>query len=444
MPWRNAVLNKFSWAAVVGSSLAVSALSLAGQQAIPDGPRPNVIPQAANVAPGKGVTASSSAMPDDNGGVVPTSTLPSNAQKNEVPEANEPPPDIKPELGPGGRITTLNVNVNFVQIPFTVKDKDGKLVPAVDWREVRVYENGVRQQMRMFTSDPSPVDVAFVIDQSLPFDVMKRVNDALGAMQGAFSPYDTIAVFTYNNSPRIVTDYTAAQSTRAIAAIERSKSTGREAYLASPMGPLSQTTNINGHQFDPNTAPVRNSASTFQAPPKESHPLNDAIFYAAQTLAKRPDHETRRRIIYVVSDGKDYGSKATFKDNIHYLQTNKIAVYSTVVGDSATPYVGWLDKFHIPYTMRENILPRYASQTGGEAVSQWSRKGIEESFAKVGEDVRLQYTVGYYSHEPVTDGKYRTVEVRVLRPDLDVIAKKGYYPMPENVMRSGSTTGAKR
>lgn len=424
---------KLGWVAVLAAGMITQG-SWAQQQAIPDSPRPNVIPGTAGVTPGKGVTTSTSTPADDNGGVVPQSSLPS-APKNDIDGAPDPTPDIKPELGPGGRVSTIRANVNFVQIPFTVKDKSGKLVPALDWREVRVYENGIRKQMRLFTSDPYPLSVAFVIDQSVPFDVMKRVNDALGALPGAFTPYDEMAVFTYNNGVKMATEYTGSQSNRAIAAIERSKSTGREAYLGSPMGPLSCTTCINGHQFDPNTAAVRNSASTFQAPPKEQHPLNDAIWAAAQSLAKRPD--SRRRIIYVVSDGKEYGSTVKFKDVVRFCQTNKIAVYSTVVGESATPYVGWLDKFHIPYTMRENILPQYAANTGGEAVSQWSRKGIEESFGKVAEDVRLQYTVGYYSNEPITDGKFRTVEVKVLRPDLDVIAKKGYYPTPENTMRSG-------
>lgn len=437
---------KLGLAAVLATGLAAGLVTVAGaqagqQQAIPDGPRPNVIPEAAGVTPGKGITTSTSNAPIDdggNGGVIPTSSLPGSQQKNEVPEADQAAPDLKAELGPGGRVQTLNVGVNFVQIPFTVKDKSGKLVPAIDWREIRVYENGIRQQMRYFSSDPFPLSIAFVVDQSLPFDVMQRVNDALGAVQGAFTPYDEMAVFTYNNSTKMVTEYTGAQSNRAIAAIERAKGSGRDAYLASPMGPLSQTTNINGHQFDPNTAPVRNSASTFQAPPKEQHPLNDAIFEAAKSLAKRPGD--RRRIIYVVSDGKEYGSKVKFKDVVQFLQTNKIAIYSTVVGDSATPYVGWLDKFHIPYTMRENVLPQYAAATGGEAVSQWSRKGIEESFGKVAEDVRLQYTVGYYSHEVITDGKFRTVEVRVTRPDLNIVAKKGYYPTAENMMRTGGST----
>ena len=430
---------KVGFAAAGVLAVIVVSAGLAGAQALPDSPRPQTIPNLGSVAPGKGSTASTSATaPDDGNGPAPTATLPSSTPLADTPSAgNDPAPDIKPELGPGGRVATIQANVNFVQVPFTVKDKSGALVPALDWREVRIFENGTRKQARLFSSDPYPLSVAFVIDQSLPFNVMDRVNVALGALQGAFTPYDEMAIFTYNNGPTMRTDYTGAQSSRITAVIQQSKGTGREAQLYTPDGPLSQTTNINGKQFDPNTSPVRNSASTFQNPSKETHTLNDAIFMAAQSLAKRPIG--RRRIIYVISDGKEYGSKTTLKENVHFMQTNQIALYATVVGESSTPYVGFLDHYHIPFTMRENILPQYASQTGGESILGFRQKDIESSFAKIAEDVRVQYTVGYYSNEPITDGKFRTVEVQVLRPGLDVIAKKGYYPMPESVMRTGST-----
>lgn len=412
-------------------------------QAIPDTPRPQTLPNAASITPGKGAPSTSGAPVDDGfNGAAPASALPTSNASSDLPAINEAAPDIKAELGPGGRVQTIRANVNFVQIPFTVKDRSGALVPALDWREVQIFENGLRKHMTFWTSDPFPLSVAFVIDQSLPFDIMGRVNTALGALQGAFTPYDEMAIFTYNNNPVMRTDYTGAQSPRINAVIAQSKTSGREVYLGNPGGPLSQTTNINGKgSFDPNTAPVRNSASTFQTPAKETHTLNDAIFMAAQSLAKRP--VDRRRIVYVISDGKEYGSKAKFKDNIRYMQTNKIAVYATVVGDSATPYIGFLDRYHIPFTMRENILPQYTAQTGGEAVSEFRQKGIEQSFAKIAEDVRVQYTAGYYSNEPLTDSKFRTVEVKVLRPGLDVIAKRGYYPTPENVMRTGSSTNSK-
>jgi VWFA-related protein len=78
--------------------------------------------------------------------------------------------------------------------------------------------------------------------------------------------------------------------------------------------------------------------------------------------------------------------------------------------------------------MRDNILPVYTKATGGEFYADYRTRGIEESFAKITADLRNQYTVWYNSREPMIDGKFRRVEVRVLRPNLQVIAKDGYYP----------------
>ena len=111
-----------------------------------------------------------------------------------------------------------------------------------------------------------------------------------------------------------------------------------------------------------------------------------------------------------------------------YLKTNKIAVYGTLVGSSALPVTGFLDRMHLPLTMRDNILPAYAKSTGGNFDGEFRQKGIEMSFAKIATEVRTQYTIGYYTHEPFIDGKYRQVEVKVLRPNLTVISKPGYWP----------------
>jgi VWFA-related protein len=176
-------------------------------------------------------------------------------------------------------------------------------------------------------------------------------------------------------------------------------------------------------------------------PPKEVHTLNDAILEAGKSLSRAG--KGRRRIIYVISDGKEYGSQARFKDVVQYLQTNKIAVWATLVGDSSLPVVGFLDHIRLPFTMRDNILPSYAALTGGSIDAEFRQKGIEQSFAKIFEQARTQYTLGFYSHEPFIDGKFRAVEVQVLRPDLTVVAKKGYYPTaqdtrPPNLVSSPS------
>jgi len=399
------------------------------QQAIPDAPKPQQLPPLDAIAPGKGTPeGETSSTPDSE---APPSSLPQTAAEK---AAQGPAPEV-PKAGEGPEAFTLHVQTNFVEVPFAVKDSKGRLVPGLTWRDVRVYENGLRQQMALFTVDPFPLSVALVIDQSMTYDNMAKVNNALAALQGAFAPYDEVAVFTYNNGPRMQTDFTAAQSARLGAVLERSKSTGREGAMAYTSGPLSQNINLNnGAQsyIDPNTnATHGTSLSNTLNVPKEVHTLNDAILAAATHLSKtRPG---RRRIVYVISDGKEAGSTASFKEVVKYLQTNKIAVYATLVGNSTLPVVGFLDRIHLPLTMRDNILPAYAAETGGNVDGEFRQKGIEQSFARIAEEVRTQYTVGYYTHEPFIDGKYRSIEVKVMRPNLTVIAKKGYYPTAQDV-----------
>jgi VWFA-related protein len=407
--------------ALAGMLLSQQAVSQ--QQSIPDAPKPQALPSLGNVAPGKGTTLTSNGdTTPANGQNAPQSQLP--AQPATHPDDGPPPEVAAP--GQGAKMFTLaGPTVNFVQVPFTVKDSKGQQVPALTWRDVRVYENGLRQQVSLFTSDPFPLSVALVIDQSVTFDTMEKINNALAALQGAFTPYDQVAVFTYNNGPQMRTDFTAAQSARLAAVLEQSKGTGREPAMGLG-GPLAQTTNINNEQFDPNTAPIRNSnGMTFNAP-REVHTLNDAILAAAVATTK--SGRGRRRIVYVISDGKEYGSEAKQKDVIKYLQTHEIAVYATVVGETALPGMGWMDKFHLPLQMRDDVLPQYVAATGGQIDPEFRTGGIERSFAKITEEVRTQYTIGYYTHEPFIDGKYRKVEVRVLRPNLSVIAKDGYWP----------------
>ena len=133
-------------------------------------------------------------------------------------------------------------------------------------------------------------------------------------------------------------------------------------------------------------------------------------------------------MIYVISNGNEYGSEAKTKDVIRYLQANRIQVDVTLVGESSLPVVGFIDRFHLPLTMRDDVLTAYWQATGGVVDSEFRTREIEKSFAKITAEVRNQYTLGYYSQEPSIDGKFRQVEVKVLRPNLDIIAPKEYWP----------------
>lgn len=362
-----------------------------------------------------------------------TTVAPPAQKPGAAPQQQETPPEeIKnaEQLG-----TIIHTYTTFVNVPVTVKDSKGKLVAGLTWRDFKVYENGNYEPLRFFSVSAMPLSIVFVIDQSVTRDVMQRVNDSLGAIQGALTPYDEVSIFTYaNGSHNWSNGFTGAQSARVPFVLSMAKASGTEEAVPVNSGPFGGcSVTKNGFCVDPNVQQGRSvgSSTGVITIPKEIHTLNDAILAAAKELTSRPVE--RRRIIYVISDGKEYGSKATYKDVLRYLQRNQIAVYGTLVGDSARWGEGYLSRFHLPFTMYDNRLVSYVLQTGGSLDSERSLNGIEKSYQAIAEEARNQYTLGYYTHEPAFDGKFRSIDVRVLRPGLDVVAKKGYYPSAEQL-----------
>jgi VWFA-related protein len=401
------------------------------QPAVPDAPAPQPTPPLA------GATGVTGPITPGQGSAEPIDGSSSSSAAEPAAAAPPPPPDnfqnAPPEMPAAGQGTdalgkVIHLNVNFVEVPVTVKDSKGHQVPGLTWRDFKIFENGERENMGFFSADAAPLSVAFVIDQSLTSDVMARVNDSLAAIQGALTSYDEIAVFSYSHGSQERTGFTGAQSARVPAVLALTKEAGTEEILPVNSGPLAGCpVSKNGDCVDPNIQPGRSAGnSTFITIPKEIHTLNDAILAAAKELSTRP--RERRRIIYVVSDGKEAGSKATYKEVLQYLETNNITVYGTLVGDSARWGEGYMSRFHLPFTMYDNRLAGYIFATGGTLESERGVNGIENSYAEIAETARTQYTLGYYSHEPVIDGKYRKIEVRVERPGMDVTAKQGYYP----------------
>lgn len=433
-------LTALALAALLGSGSVLDTAALAQQQqqpTVPDAPKPQgPVPLrdvTGPITPGIGAGAAPAAT-----GSSSSTTTPQQPVRPPAPPPKDTIQTAPPEMPPAGEGyektgTIIRLNVNFVEVPVTVKDSHGNLVAGLTYRDFRVYENDVREPLRLFTVDPFPLSIAFVIDQSLTSDVMAKVNDSLDAIQGALTPYDEVAVFTYNNGAQERTGFTGAQSARLPAVLALTKSTGSEEMIPYNSGPMAGcNVHVNGNCADPNIQPGRSvGAGPFITIPKEIHTLNDAILFAAKELSARP--KGRRRLIYVVSDGKEYGSRATYRDVLRYVQTNQIAVYGTLVGDSARWGEGFVSRIHLPFSMYDNLLAKYTFATGGTLDAERGVNGIEKSYAKIAEEARTQYTLGYLSHQPVIDGKFRKIDVRVDRPGLEVIAKSGYYPNAEDM-----------
>ncbi len=410
------------------------------QQSIPDAPKPQpALPNLRSVAPGRGTDSSSGDTQTPDASVAPVAPVATQTPAAQGAGAGASDVYVPLPGQAGEAIKTLRVNVDAVDVSFTVKDSKNRLVPGLEPRDIQVYENGLLQHIQVFINQSRPLSVVFVVDQSMNQEDMDRVNASLGAVQDAFSKYDEVAVLAYNKSPKLITDFTGAQSPRLAQAVERAKGAGREELLAGSLGgPMAQTTVVNNQNFDPNTAAVRGHSGMQLNPPREVHPLDDAILAAANMLRSRPlDY---RRVIYVISNGNEYGSQAKRAQVLKILQTDNIEVDGTLVGTSGVPVLGLLDRVHLPFMMRDNVLPVYAHQTGGNLDSEFRIASIEKSFARVAEEARAKYTVGYTTHEPFLDGKYRKLEIKVLHygPDLTIISPPGYYPRPRDMTRHPS------
>ena len=217
----------------------------------------------------------------------------------------------------------ITVNTNQVVVPVMVKDDSGRLVNGLLSRDFSVFEDGKKQNLNFFTTDPFALSAAVLFDTGMPDVAMQKVIQTFSALQGAFSEFDEVSLYTYSTSVSRVTDF-AAVGRRLQAALDSLKMvTGRNngpPVTSGPMGP--QGPMVNGR-------PIEGGAPRVTNPPRESHVLNDAIVAAALELRKRD--RTRRKVIFIVSDGREYGSNASYSDTLKVLLSSGVQVYGVAL-----------------------------------------------------------------------------------------------------------------
>src|SRR5271157_1009352 len=420
--------------------LTMAAPFAAGQQQLPDAPKPQ------NNAP----APTPEALPDVTTPVPGLSDADTANKANPQPAANTRSGDDQSQAAPGSNpqapppgsqgiktvpatkgsnapgndfdeLYKLSVNVNFISIPVTVKDPEGKMVDGLLAQDFSVYEDNVRQNITFFTSDPFPLSAAVVIDLGISDTTLKKIAATYSALDGSFGPFDKVAVFTFGNSVQKQSDFGNPQ--RLQLALQRIRDLqGRNPGSPVVGGPFGSPPSNNGKPVDPGVLPLPS-----QTPARESRVLNDAILTAAGELAHQP--RENRKIIFVISSGYEYGSRASFAQVLKVLLTNGIALYAVGVEPAAIPGMSKLDKLHIPGQGYTDILPKYANATGGDVIDSFSRESIESAYQTITAQARNQYTLGYTTPQRASSS-YRDIEVRVKRPGLLVTARHGYYPLP--------------
>ena len=331
------------------------------------------------------------------------------------------PPRSQTRSGAEDELYKIVSNVNQVVVPVLVKDDSGRLINGLLPKDFSVYEDGVKQKLNFFSSDPLPLSAAVILDLGMPDTAVQKVNRTFPALEGAFSQFDEVSIYTYSSTVSKAKDFAAAGQSLTAVLNELKTKRGRNSgppVLGGPLGPQGPV--VNGRPLDP-------SSPTVITPPRESHVMNDAIVKAAMDLSKRA--RARRKIIFVISDGREYGSDASYADTLKVLLSYGIQVYGVGVEGSAIPGYNKLAKLHLPGYGYSDILPKYANATGGEIFTEFSREAIAGAYARALGDARNQYTLGYVTRLTPSSA-HREIEVRVARPDVKVTAREGYYPLP--------------
>jgi VWFA-related protein len=382
-------------------------------------PKPAFPPDSANASqPDQG--SRDSAQPPDDG-------------KPALPPVETLAPGASPrnQISPKDDLYKISVSTSFVQIPVMVKDSDGRRVDGLLPKDFSVTENGKPQTLSYFTSDPFQLSVAVLIDNGMPDVALQKVNQTYASLVGAFSPYDEVALYTYSSTVSQVTDFTARAEklTAVLNEIKLVRGASGPPVLG---GPFSGGPTVNGAPVGgPTIQPVN-------TPSREAHVLNDAILRAALDLSKRD--RIRRKVIFVISDGRELGSQASYRDVLKVLQTRDIQVKAVVVDSGALPVFRQVEKIHLKGQGYSNILPKYTVATGGGApLDELTRNAMEDAYGQITSEARNQYTLGYVP-KPVTGGSpYREIEVVVFRKGLKVSAKNGYYPTPKHGAPAGGS-----
>jgi VWFA-related protein len=137
----------------------------------------------------------------------------------------------------------------------------------------------------------------------------------------------------------------------------------------------------------------------------------DAIYLACN---EKLSTEAGRKAIVALTDAEDNGSKVRVEEAIEAAQRTDTVVHILLVYD---PRQG----------ANASIAKKITDETGGRMIVVNSEKHLQEAFDQISEELRSQYTVGYYPTNSARDGKFRKIKIDVANKDYKILARKGYY-----------------
>jgi VWFA-related protein len=292
--------------------------------------------------------------------------------------------------------TVIKVDVDVVNLLASVRDKHGALVANLEQKDFSVFEDGKLQPIKYFTRETDlPLTIGLLIDVSASQRNLLGVerSAAIQFFSQVLRKKDEAFLIAFGEESELLQDYT--NSVR---------------LLTEGLNNLKVSSGVGG--FGPGPVPtVGQPRGTV---------LYDAI-YVASTEKLRT--EVGRKVIVVITDGVDEGSKLPLKDALEASQKADAVVYSVEYSDPSA-YGGW--GFNIGST-GDSALHQLSDPTGGRVYRVGRNNPLEAVFKELSDEMRSQYSIGYTPLNPAKDGSYRKLEIRMANKDLKAQARKGYY-----------------
>ena len=325
-----------------------------------------------------------------------------------VKQARPPQPPRQSPQAPDDPRARIRARTELVVVPVTVKSDSGQLVPDLRREEFRVLEDGVEQELEVFSNEAFPLSAVILIDNELPSKTADQVEKSLPAMAGGFSGQDEVAVARFDIRLHRSGDFTA-DNDALLTELQR-LDLDKDNPGGPPGGPLNNGPRINGA---PAPGTQGQSPGGIQFGRRSTKNIDDAVYAAAELLRDRA--RERRKIIVLVSDGNNSKYNTySFADTVKLLVTSGISVYSVGVGNAVA-------------NRNLSVVAKYAHATGGDVFYAVKRESMEELYSVVTEEARNQYTLAYVPHNTDRSADYHSIEVRVRRPGLTLLAREGYY-----------------
>jgi VWFA-related protein len=283
----------------------------------------------------------------------------------------------------------IKTQVNLVNLFVTVRDKNKRIVGDLKQEDFKVSEDNQDQKIAFFSKEVSlPITLALLLDTSGSEQFMLgAIQEAGGAFLGrVLRKGDEALVMSFDTDVDLLSDFTEdrAQLERAV----------HRTRINAPSGGV-----IGG-----NPGPIGSQQITGTA-------LYDAIYLAC---SEKLNTEAGRKAIVIVTDAEDEGSKVRIEEAIEAAQRTDTVIHILLVADPR-------------YGANTGAANKLANETGGRVINASSPKKLNQAFDEISEELRSQYTLGYYPTNSERDGKFRKIKIETANRDLRVLARKGYY-----------------